>query len=226
MRRELSQRRSAVLGSLLLASAFACSVYTARVVYTGAFSYRNLVWNLLLAWIPLVLALWVYDRHRRGASALLLAGPAVAWLLFLPNAPYLVTDFYLLREIGGAPLWFDVVLVSSFAWTGLLLGFVSLYLMQVVMADRIGAVAGWALVVAAVALSSFGIYLGRFLRWNSWDALANPGDLFTDIGAMLADPLAYEKTVAVTVLFTAFLTVSYLVLYNFLRLALAEGERL
>jgi uncharacterized membrane protein len=226
MRHEVSRRRIAVFGSLLLASAFACSVYTARVVYTSAFSYRNLVWNLVLAWIPLLLALWVYDRHRRGASALVLAGPAVAWLLFLPNAPYLVTDLYLLRKIGGAPLWFDVVLVSSFVWTGLLLGFVSLYLMQVVMADRIGAVAGWSLVVAAVGLSSFGIYLGRFLRWNSWDALANPGDLFADIGAMLADPLAYEKTVAVTVLFTAFLTVSYLVLYSFLRLALAEGERL
>jgi uncharacterized membrane protein len=219
---ETSRRRLAVLGALLLASAFACAMYAVRVVYADSITYGYLVWNLFLAWIPFLAALWVYDRHRRGRSGWSLAAPAALWLLFLPNAPYLVTDYIHLRSVADAPIWYDAMLVTAFAWTGLLLGFVSLYLVQVVVRDRVSAVAGWATVLAAVVLSSFGIYLGRFLRWNSWDAIANPGGLLTDIGNRLADPLAYEKTMAVTVLFTGFLTVGYLVLYSFLRLALAE----
>ena len=214
----------AVVGSLLAASAFAVAMLAARIAYTGGTNYRNLAWNLLLAWIPFLLALMVYDRHRRGATTRSLVAPAALWLLFLPNAPYLVTDFFLLRSIADAPVWFDVIMLTAFAWTGLALGFVSLFLMQAIAQRLFGAVAGWSFVVGALALSSFGIYLGRFLRWNSWDALVQPHDLFADVWAGAADPLSHVKTMAVTVLFTGFLTAAYLVLYTWLRLALQEHE--
>lgn len=219
-----SNRRVAIVGSLLLSSSFALVVLGARLVYTGGDGYRNLAWNLLLAWVPFVLALVVYDRHRAGSSRLALLGPAALWLLFLPNAPYLLTDVFMLRYVGGVPIWLDVVLVTAFAWTGLLLGFVSIYLVQTVARQLLGGRAAWALVLAALGLSSFGIYLGRILRWNSWDFLLRPTAVAGSVWERLDDPVATAKLVAMTSLLTGFLVAAYLVLYSLLHLAAADAS--
>ena len=220
-----SHRRLAALGSLLLLSAFVVAMLAARAAYTGTLTYANLVWNLVLAWIPFLVALAVYDGYRRGAGRASVLGGSALWLLFFPNAPYIVTDLKWLREWGGAPIWFDVVLVTTAAWTGLILGFISLYLIQAVARRALGTVSSWAVVVAVLGASSFGIYLGRFERWNSWDLFVEPRLLVGDVVARLADPAAYPKTVAVTVLFTFFLSLTYLVFYSFMRLALSERDR-
>ena len=125
-----SRRRLLAVALLVVASAFSVSLVALRFVLSGAPRYENLVWNLVLAWVPFVLALIAYDRHRRGSRGLALWLPLALWLAFLPNAPYLVTDFMLLRDIRDMPVWFDVALLTSFAWTGLLLGFASVYLVQ------------------------------------------------------------------------------------------------
>ena len=142
----------------------------ARWVSSGAWF---LAWNLFLAWIPVAAAVAVYDLHRRGVGLSRLLPLAALWLLFLPNAPYLLTD---LIHLGSrdAPLWFDLVLFSAFAWTGAFLGFLSIYLMQVVVRRAHGALLGWALVGGSLLASGFGIYLGRSLRWNSWDFVTSP----------------------------------------------------
>jgi uncharacterized membrane protein len=216
-----SRRRLAVLLGLLASSGFVVALLAARVAYTESFGYANLVWNLFLAWIPFALAIAVYDGARRGAGrGLLLAGGAL-WLLFFPNAPYIVTDFQHLRSWDNAPVWFDVVLVSTAAWTGLLLGFVSLYLVQAVVARVWGAVNAWGVAFVVLALSSYGIYLGRFERWNSWDVFGRPRLLLDSVRDSLLEPTA--RPVAVTVLFTAFLTLTYAVFYSVVRLG--AGER-
>ena len=220
----VTPRRTAVVASLLLCSALALLLLGARIVYTGTEEYRNLAWNLVLAWVPFALALVVYDRHRRGASPVALLLPGAVWLLFLPNAPYLLTDIFLLRYLGGVPIWFDVVLVTAFAWTGLLLGFISLYLVQSVARAILGSNAAWGLVAGALALSSFGIYLGRFLRWNSWDFVLRPTGLAASIWERFSDPVAGAKLVGVTVLLSAFLSAAYFVLYSFLGLALQDAR--
>jgi uncharacterized membrane protein len=224
-RTEPSRRRLAVVASLLAATGVAGAMLAARVVYTGSLDYANLAWNLVLAWVPFVLALIVYDRHRRGATTRALALPGALWLLFLPNAPYIVTDFFLLRWIDSAPVWYDIVLLTAFAWTGLALGFVSLFLVQSVARRLLGSAAGWSLALGALALSSFGVYLGRYLRWNSWDFVVQPQAVLADVWLRVADPLAYQKTLGMTVVFTGFLTVAYLVHYSWLALALQEDER-
>ena len=220
-----SRRRAAVLLSLLLVSGFAAALWAARALYTGTGGYSNLLWNLFLAWIPLLIAIVVYDRHRRDGSPWGLLAPAIAWLLFLPNAPYLLTDFFLLRWVGGAPVWFDVVLLTAFAWTGLLLGFVSLFLMHAVARALFGRVASWALVVGVLGLTSFGVYVGRFWRWNSWDAVVQPTHVLADVWTRLSDPSTSVKPVAVTILFTGFLTLAYLALYSLVDLARDDGRR-
>jgi uncharacterized membrane protein len=217
-----SRRRLAVLVGLLALSGFVVALLAARVVYTGSFAYGNLVWNLFLAWIPFTLAIAVYDGARRGARRSALIAGGALWLLFFPNAPYIVTDLQHLRWWDEAPIWFDVVLVSTAAWTGLVLGFVSLYLVQAVVGRAVGAVNAWALALVVLALSSYGIYLGRFERWNSWDVFGRPRLLFESVRESLVDPSA--RPVAVTILFTAFLTLTYAVFYSVVRLGMSEGR--
>jgi uncharacterized membrane protein len=221
---EASRRRVLAVGALALTSGFGVALVAFRIAYTGSSEYRNLVWNLFLAWIPFLVALAVYDRHRRGVSVRRLALPAAVWLLFLPNAPYLVTDLKYLGEIGGAPEWFDVTMLATFAWVGLLLGFVSLYLMQTVGERAFGVAAGWVAAFGVLALSGFGIYLGRFERWNSWDVVRDPAAIAGALANGLSDPLDYPRALGVTIALGTFLSLGYLMLYSFLRLAAIEAD--
>jgi uncharacterized membrane protein len=177
----MSSRRGRVLGGLLAASAVSLALLALRMLVRGDSSYGFLAWNLLLAWIPLLLAVTVVGAWRsgRGKSVALLL---VAWLLFFPNAPYVVTDFVHLDRIGGMPRWFDVLLLGSFALSSLALGFVSLYLIQDLIRSRCGVVLSWAGALSAIALSGVGIYLGRVYQLNSWDVL-QPGRLLAAFAA-------------------------------------------
>jgi uncharacterized membrane protein len=220
-RSEASRRRLLAVGALLAASAFGVAMVAFRIAYTGTGEYRNLLWHLFLAWIPFLVALVVYDRDRRGTRPVRLLLPALVWLLFLPNAPYLVTEYKFLVEHRGMPVWYDVTMLTAFAWTGLLLGFLSLYLMHGVARRALGATSSWIAIAAVLGLTSFGVFLGRIARWNSWDVVANPGSLAADLVRALADPAAHRGTIAVTIALAGFLSLAYLVLYSFLRLAQA-----
>jgi uncharacterized membrane protein len=160
--------------------------------------------------------------QRRGVGLSRLLPLAALWLLFLPNAPYLLTDLIHLGSRNDAPLWFDLVLFSAFAWTGAFLGFLSIYLMQVVVRRTHGALLGWALVGGSLLASGFGIYLGRSLGWNSWDFVTSPKPLLADVWAHVSDPLSHPRTLGMTVALTALLSVLYLVLYAFAQLPAAE----
>ena len=221
----MGDRRALALISLALASALCVGALAARWVYSDADAYRFLLWNLFLAWIPLVAALAVYEGHRRGASLLRQLLLAAIWLAFLPNAPYLLTDYVHLGSRDDAPLWFDIVLFGSFAWTGMLLGFLSIFVMQAIVRAAAGPLWSWVLVGVSLAASSFGIYLGRSLGWNSWDFVVRPGALLQDIWDRLTDPLAYPRGVGMTLALTAVLTMGYLTLYAFAQLGPTERER-
>jgi uncharacterized membrane protein len=218
----MSDRRAFALFSLALASALCLGALVARWLYTDSAAYGFMSWNLFLAWIPLIAAVAVYDAQRRRSGPWTLLPLAAVWLVFLPNAPYLLTDFVHLGSRDDAPLWFDIVLFGSFAWTGTLLGFLSIFVMQGVVRRAAGSLWSWLLVGASLAASSFGIYLGRSLGWNSWDVVVQPGALLEDIWARLADPLAYPRGVGMTLALTAVLSTGYLTLYAFAQLGAAE----
>ena len=203
-----------VLG-LVGVSLFCVALVLLRFAQSGSTDFFGLIWNLFLAWIPFALAVVVYDRWRRlGPRAALLPLGAL-WLLFFPNAPYIATDFVHLEHTVDAPYWYDAVTVAAFAWTGVLLGFASLFLMQTVVRQWRGVVTGWLFAGVALALGSLGIYLGRFLRLNSWDALEHPSVLPQILHTVARDPFAYQEAIAVTVLFTIALGFAYFLLYNF-----------
>ena len=210
--RRFPNERLVVLVGLGGASALCLGLELVRE-HRYSIDFRFLVWNLVLAWIPLLLSLGVYDAYRRGRSLLWVAPMIVLWLLFLPNAPYIVTDFVHLSASSRAPLWFDGVELSAFAWTGMLLGFVSLYLIHAVLRDRYGAPFGWSAVLVVLALSGVGVYLGRVKRWNSWDLLTQPGQRLAELHAHVGDPAGLAKAIAVSAGVTSLLAASYLVFY-------------
>lgn len=212
-----SNRRLAVLLGLGALSAVVVGLVAFRVAYTQSNDQTNLVWNLFLAWIPLALALVLYDRYEHRAGLATLAGLGLLWLLFFPNAPYIVTDFKYLARSTGQAFWFDGVLIGTAALTGLLLGFVSLYLLHAIVRRGVGPRRSWLFVFAVLALSSFGVYLGRVLRWNSWDVFIRPGHLSSELASKLVDPFAHPRPIAITIAFTSFLVVGYLAFYSLAR---------
>jgi uncharacterized membrane protein len=218
LRLSFTDRRIAVVASLAILSLFVVAMIAFRVLYTQTSEHAGIAWNLLLAWVPFALALLVYDRARSGVMTPALAAAGALWLLFLPNAPYIVTDLKHLGSGGPVPVLYDVMLLSAAAWTGLLLGLTSLYLRHSVTRRLVGAATAWALVMGALALSSFGIYLGRVQRWNSWDVFVRPGPLVENIAGGVLHPLSHPRPIAVTILFTSFLLASYLVFYSLARL--------
>jgi uncharacterized membrane protein len=212
--RRLSNRRVATMFALVLASGFCFALVWVRAWRTGSNDYAFLEWNLELAWIPFVLALAFYDTWRRGRSRIVLALLGVLWLLFLPNAPYMVTDLVHLGRISGAPLWYDGAMIAAFAGTGLLLGLGSVFLVHTVALRTLGPRVAWALLLPVLALCSAGVVLGRFARLNSWDAVTRPGQLVHLLLSHAADPLASRRALAATAGYAVFLVLAYVVLYT------------
>jgi uncharacterized membrane protein len=136
--------------------------------------------------------------------------PGALWLAFFPNAPYILTDFWHLRERAPIPVWYDLGLLAAFALSGLFLAVFSLHTMSRIVRDYLGVIAGGLFAAAVLALGGLGIYLGRFLRWNSWDLVLNPRGVLGDVAVRVADPLSHPQTIGVTVLFAALLWVCYL----------------
>lgn len=204
-----SNRRRVLVRVLLVASAAVTAGVAFRVQRTGSLDTTNLVWNLFLAWIPFVLALVLYDAGRRGASSRRLLGLGFPWLLFLPNAPYIVTDAKWIDEYSTGALWYDTLLVGAAAGIGLVLGFVSLYLVQAVVSRRLGVAGGWILAWSALVLSGLGIYLGRFQRWNSWELFTEPHKILGGLAAGALDPLAHLRPLALAGFFAVALCAGY-----------------
>jgi uncharacterized membrane protein len=186
-----------------------------RYRVSGVLVFRSLLWNLVLACVPFPLA-WAGEALTRGGLRSARMVPASAclglWLLFLPNAPYLVTDLVHLEPAAGAPLWYDALLYAAFAFTGLLLGYASVALVQVSVQRVLGRAAGWLVSLGALVLSAFGVYLGRVERWNSWNVVDSPRSLARRIVEPLRNPFQNPLTIRYTVVFAALLVVGYVVL--------------
>lgn len=203
---------SQLLYPILLSTLLALGIYAGRIYLSGTWLvYRNLVWNLFLAWIPYGFSLLAAGLHVQFPGQWwLLIVPASIWLSFFPNAPYLLTDFLHLEERPYVPLWYDIGLLVSFAWSGLFLAIASLRTMQILARAYLGTILSWLFAFCALGLGGLGLYLGRFSRWNSWDLLLQPKDILKDVASRLIDPLSNLRFFGFIFMFTAFLFVCYL----------------
>ena len=209
------------VAALLAASAWCVVLLLARRHAYGAVEYRYLVWNLTLAWVPLVLALVLYGAYRRRHTPAELVAIGAAWLVFLPNAPYVLTDFVHLAP--GHPV-FDSLVIGSFAFTALALGFASLLLVQIVVTRKAGAPAGWLVALSALFLASIGVYLGRVHRFNSWDVITRPRLVVWTMVQGLADPFAHLQILFFVAAGAGFLALAYVALYGVADLVAALGR--
>jgi uncharacterized membrane protein len=192
-----------------LCSALAIALVLSRVAFTGNRSFLFLGWNLILAWIPVLMAYAIARVPRGRAHWPKLFALGAVWLVFFPNAPYLVTDLLHLGSSGPVPKWFDVSMLFTFAWTGCVLGFLSLSLVHSRVRQAAGGAAGWAFVVAVSTLAGFGVYLGRFKRWNSWDVVAEPDDLLRDLAGIALNPADQPRALGFTAQFAALVVAGY-----------------
>jgi uncharacterized membrane protein len=189
----------------------ACAFLTFRVIYSGSYNYANLLWNLFLAWLPYIFAVVaasLYGVNPRRWWLIFLF--IFLWLVFFPNAPYIVTDFYYLDPRPPVPLWFDISLIAIFAITGCFLAIASLRSIHLMIDKSLGRVLGWLFALFALGLASLGVYLGRFGRYNSWDILLEPKSLVKEIASNLLNPLDNLGFVGFTIMFTSILLVFYL----------------
>lgn len=203
-----------ILAILLLSNLFSIALIAFRVYYTGLNLFIFLTWNLFLAWIPYGLSLIFLVWEKKLNSIFLIGFLLGLWLLFFPNAPYILTDLFHFGQKIYVPLWYDLILILSFAWNGLLLGFLSLANVQNYLSKKVNVFVGWFFAFISLGLSAFGIYLGRFLRWNSWNILTHPQAIFYDILDRIIHPFAHKQSLAMTLVFSAFLILAYLTFKN------------
>lgn len=190
---------------LLLAamSIFCVTLCLTRIIITGEIDYLFLNWNLFLAFVPLGVTLFyelmLQDGNKHAKKWWVKTGVLTSWLLFFPNAPYILTDIFHMRFEQSAPQWFDLVLILSYAWTGLMAGFISLSHIQRYILPRKENWQMYLMVIALIFLTAFGIYLGRYLRFNSWDILNRPWHLFSEIEDRFIHPFQHTRTWGMTI---------------------------
>lgn len=201
-------RFAPVANWVLLSIGFCLALLAGRLEWSGRTSFYFLSWNLLLALAPLVFSLLALAVSKAGwkYAALLALGP---WLLFLPNAPYILTDLLHLKARAPIPVWYDLTMLLAFALTGLMLGYLSMVCAERVLLGVLRR--PWVMAIHGLVLflCGFGIYLGRFLRWNSWEVATRPQALFRAIGDRLLYPEDHPTTWMTTLLVGAMLIIVF-----------------
>ncbi len=194
------------LGTLSLLC-FAISVF--RFLYTDTKVFLFLNWNLFLAFLPWLFSSLIIIKPKFQRNRIVILILLCSWLLFFPNAPYILTDLFHLQLKLSMPVWFDLLLILSFAWTGLLFGFMSLWDIEQTLSKSIKNKMIPVISVGLLFLGSFGIYIGRYLRWNSWDVLRDPFGLLYDIRDKVINPLDHPGAWGMTLFMGLFLNMVY-----------------
>jgi len=179
--------RSEIEQLLIWSNSFSLSLMVFRIWYTGHLLFAFLAWNLFLAFVPFAISKTMAEPSIN--KKLKFAIGAFVWIVFLPNAFYIITDLFHLDMNGDVPLWYDLALLWSFAWNGLLFGILSIRQMELLFEKHIGKKMGLLFVLPIMALNGFGVYIGRYMRFNSWDVLTNPLQLINDICYLFIHPV-------------------------------------
>ena len=193
-------------------TAFCVVLLIYRIVKSESLSYIFLAWNLFLAFIPWWISDHIKQKQKLEYKHIPLFG---LWLLFLPNSPYILTDLFHLRPRPYLPLWFDLVLVLSYALIGMLVFLKSLKDMLSVLKTHVSSLLFTILTPVVFWLISFGLYLGRYMRFNSWD-IVHPFRLArASIGILLE-----KDTIGFTLIFSVFIGFMY-----YITLCLNQNEK-
>jgi uncharacterized membrane protein len=178
--------------SLIALNLYAISLVILRIQLTDSIFYGFMLWNLFLAFIPFFLSKQIHSK-----LSLWILFPI--WLLFLPNAPYILTDIFHLKQGTEMPMWYDLLLILTFSFTGIVYFFASLKILYQKITKYYTKTVANTVIYLSIILSSFGIYLGRYLRWNSWEIIHKSNQMLSDIFTRICNPLEHPKTWGITI---------------------------
>ncbi|MBX4190873.1 DUF1361 domain-containing protein [Candidatus Saccharibacteria bacterium] len=186
-----------------------------RLLITGSHRYSFVPWNLALAWISLLVAIALARNLRRyrwlSLQNIVLT---IMWLAFLPNSWYVLTDFVHVVPTAEISQLYDIVLISLLVFIGFTLGFASLFLIHRELLQRFSVIRSYVFIEIFILIASFAIYVGRDLRWNTWDVIANPG-VIINVSNKIIDPFGNPRALNVTILFFMLISVLYLAFWIF-----------
>jgi uncharacterized membrane protein len=208
----LHKKLHTIIPRLALLTAFCFSIEIFRMILTLDINYIFLPWNLILAWVPLYLAMQLKDEAKPLHLFIYLA----AWLAFFPNAPYIITDFIHLKPRTDFPFWYDALLVFSYAFAGLLLGIISALIVFKKIKTLFVLWKAKGFMVFTMLISGYGIYVGRYLRYNTWDLLTDPFQITTDTISRIIHPTIYPRTYGVTIMAGVLLSLVFFIFESFL----------
>ncbi len=195
--------------ALLLMTILSFSLLMTRIIITGQFTFLFLAWNLFLAFIPMgISSLLFLKRDKNEKSGFWIT--AIVWLIFFPNAPYILTDLFHLMPRNGVQPWFDLMLILSFALAGLMLSLMSLRQMESMVMSYHGKPASFFFTSGAILAGSLGVYIGRFERYNSWDLFRNPVEISRAILPKIIYPMHDPRLWAWTLIMGSVLGILYL----------------
>ena len=214
-------KRTDIEQMLILCSAFSIGLMVFRIIYTGHLLFAFLVWNLFLAFLPYAISKKINEGSIDKKWKFIFC--ALVWVIFLPNSFYIITDLFHLEMNEDVPLWFDLALLWSFAWNGLLFGILSLRHMEIVFEKQLRKNLDLFFALPIMALNGFGVYIGRYMRFNSWDVLTNPFQLINDVVYLFIHPIRNRFDWSMIVCYTILLTLMY---YTFKRMTYKKRDAL
>lgn len=188
---------------------FSFAILCIRVSITKTWYYLFLVWNIFLAIIPYLITMYLLDKKKLNKIGFGFA--FLIWLAFLPNAPYIITDLYHLNRSAFQNIWIDTLVISTFAITGMFLFYFSLFQMKNLLLEYFKRKTAKAIIIITIFLSAFGVYIGRFLRYNSWEILSKPFQIFKAIFNMITQPISNQEVWLFTFSLSLFLWLGYFV---------------
>jgi len=195
---------------LFVSCCFSCLLLLGRMMATTSLQYIFLPWNLFLAFIPYWITTSMISNPGMEKSRIKLFAILAVWLMFIPNSFYIITDLFHFTNIRSAPKWFDLLMIFSFAWNGIVLGIVSVRKVEVLLSSLLKNKSFSVFIVLVVMwLNAFGVYIGRYLRFNSWDIITNPFDLASDIGYMMIHPFRNAYSWGMILCYSLFMTFLY-----------------
>lgn len=188
--------------NLVLLGILSIALLLLRVKLTHDMYLLFLIWNLALGYIPYSLSSQLKTTVPGTFKFYLLL---LGWLLFIPNSFYLLTDFVHLHHLSDLQYIFDALLLTCFSIAGFYAGITSMLQIRSLLEMKYSNKTCRRILISLCYLTSFGVYLGRILRFNSWDILSNPIKLFTTIIKSLDNFHVYEFTF----LFGTFIVIVY-----------------
>lgn len=208
--RNIYGQKSEVIKIVLLSCLFSLGMVAFRVMYTGETFFLFLVWNLFLAYIPYAISSQLYKRIDWIESTPKFLFISISWLLFMPNSFYIITDLVHLEYRYVVPFWYDLMLILSFVWNGILLGILSLRQMEKIFLAKWQMKTEACFIYPVMFLNALGIYIGRYLRFNSWDVITNPFQLINDTIYLFIHPVQARLDWSMILCYSLFMTLIYI----------------